>query len=85
MGPRWKSSTCFWGSSETAKHVALTEEKLQSSLGKLGGTAFYLKQFQAELEDGLSLPVSVLNGMRREAVQQLEQKRSAIHPKTFFR
>ena len=69
---------------ETAKHVALTEEKLQSSLGKLGGTAFYLKQFQAELEDGLSLPVSVLNGMRREAVQQLEQKRSAIHPKTFF-
>lgn len=58
---------------QAALHHPLTEETAKPALAKLGGTAFFLGQFQAEIEPGLMVPKSVLNGLRRNAVERLSE------------
>ncbi|WGV23968.1 U32 family peptidase [Halotia branconii] len=57
----------------------LTTERLQSQLGRLGNTPFYLGSLENHLIGAAMLPVSELNRMRREIVVQLEELR--IQPK----
>ena len=66
---------------EPATGAPLTEEKIRSALSKCGGTPFYLNGFTADIADGLFLPVSALNLMRRQAFEQLygeEQSREIL-------
>ncbi len=69
---------------EPAENRPLTEEVLRSQLGRLGGTGYSLRHCHIELENGLMLPLSILNRMRRELVQQLPntpaQPISSRHP-----
>ena len=58
---------------EPAENRPLTEEVLRSQLGRLGGTGYALGSCRIELEDGLMLPLSILNRMRRELVEQLDK------------
>ena len=51
----------------------VTEEQLKERLSKLGGTGFQMKKISGAFEDGLSLPVSELNDLRREAVKALKE------------
>lgn len=53
----------------------------QASLAKTGGTPFVLSELTADLDEQLILPQSKLNAMRKQALEQLLQARSAIHPK----
>ena len=59
---------------ETARNRALTAEELRERLSKTGGTVFTVEQFRAELDDGLMLPASVINGLRRDALEGLKQR-----------
>ncbi len=59
---------------ETARSRALTAEELRERLSKTGGTVFTVEQFRAELDDGLMLPASVINGLRRDALEGLKQR-----------
>ncbi len=59
---------------EPAEKRPLTEEVLRTQLGRLGGTGYSLGSCQIELEDGLMLPLSILNRMRRELVEKLQKK-----------
>ena len=59
---------------ETARSRALTAEELRQRLSKTGGTVFTVEQFRAELDDGLMLPASVINGLRRDALEGLKQR-----------
>ena len=59
---------------ETARSRALTAEELRERLNKTGGTVFTVEQFRAELDDGLMLPASVINGLRRDALEGLKQR-----------
>ncbi len=59
---------------ETARSRALTAEELRERLSKTGGTVFTVEQFRAELDDGLMLPASVINGLRRDALEELKQR-----------
>ena len=68
---------------EPALRVALDEQKLMQSLTKFGGTVFSVQDCQITLDEGLSLPVSELNRMRREAVEQLTELRGQVQPKRF--
>lgn len=68
---------------EPARSVALDSERLAKSLTKLGGTVFTAEKTEIEMDGGLSLPVSELNRMRRDAVQQLTDLRETIEPKRF--
>lgn len=57
---------------EAAQKHPLTEEVLLAQFGRLGGTPFSLGRCSFDVADGVMLPVSQLNAMRRELVQALE-------------
>lgn len=58
---------------ETAINKPMTEESVKTRLAKFGNTQFYLKNIKIDLDDGLILPASVINSMRREAVEMLDK------------
>ncbi len=47
---------------------------LQRQLGRLGGSGWYLAELSASMDEGIMLPASVLNQLRRDAVQALEEE-----------
>ena len=59
-----------------AERQPLTTERLREQLGRLGSTPFDLGELQNLLEGEVMLPVSDLNRLRREAVQQLDASRA---------
>lgn len=61
---------------EQAKHRPTTPEMVEKSLAKTGGTPFYPQEMHIEVEDGLVVPASVMNGMRRDALSLLLATRS---------
>lgn len=61
---------------ETAFSKPLTEERLKNQLNRTGSTPFVFKELQTELEDGLSLPVSEINEVRRQALGSLLRLRA---------
>jgi putative protease len=60
-----------------AEKLPLTEEKLRDQLGRLGGTPLALGALKNHLSGAVLLPVSELNRLRRQAVEELEQLRAA--------
>lgn len=68
---------------EPAKTAPLTRERAEQLLGKLGGTPYYLSAFSFSADDGLMLPASAVNALRREAVAQLDEIRSKPVPRRF--
>ncbi len=56
---------------EPAEKRPLTPETILAQFGRLGGTGYALGQCTFALEEGLMLPLSVLNRMRRELVEKL--------------
>lgn len=66
---------------DAAKTKGVDEESVRRSLEKMGGTPFFLDALEAELADGLYISPSKLNALRREALEQLLNKRSEICPK----
>ncbi len=64
---------------QTAKNKALTYEDAYKSLTKLGDTPYFCDSFDLELSDGLFVPSSELNLLRRRACDALSQKRSTLN------
>ena len=60
---------------EVAKNVPLTSEKVESQLSRTGGTPYLCTKAVAQVEDGLSVPLSALNALRREALDKLTVQR----------
>ena len=61
---------------EQAKNRPTTPEMVEKSLAKTGGTPFYPQEMHIEVENGLVVPASVMNGMRRDALSLLLATRS---------
>ncbi|MBQ9673514.1 MAG: U32 family peptidase [Ruminococcus sp.] len=68
---------------ETALKVQLSDQKAAAQLEKTGGTPFFFKNVELKIDKNASLPVSVLNKMRREALDKLEEKRKIWHDYKF--
>ena len=62
---------------EAARTRALTAEEGAERLGKTGGTAFHCAGAAVEVGEGLSLPASAINALRREALASLAEARCA--------
>ena len=62
---------------EAARNRALTAEELRDRLSKTGGTVFTAETVTVELDEGLMLPASAVNALRREALGQLEAQMTA--------
>lgn len=43
-------------------------------LSKFGGTQYYVKNINVTLDDGLIMPASKINEMRRTAIQKLDEQ-----------
>lgn len=67
---------------ETAAARPTTEEDIRGSISKLGTTPFCAQSIRIFADDGLSVSLSALNAMRRDAATQLEEalKRKAETP-----
>ena len=62
---------------EAARTRPLTAEDLADRLKKTGGTAFRCEEVQVDLDEGLSLPASAVNALRRDALAALLDERTA--------
>ena len=60
---------------EAARNVPLTREKVEGQLSRTGGTPYGCEKVVAKVEEGLSLPLSALNNLRRQALDALSQQR----------
>lgn len=62
---------------EAARSRPLEPEDVKARLSKTGGTAFRASEVRLELEEGLALSAGAINGLRREALEQLALLRAA--------
>ena len=58
---------------EAAKTAPLDRESVLRSLSKLGSTPYELREFNADIDSGLMLPVSKLNALRRSLTDKLTE------------
>ena len=63
---------------EGARNVPLTREKVEGQLSRTGGTPYRCEKATARVEEGLSLPLSALNDLRRRALEGLSQQRQEL-------
>lgn len=65
---------------EKALTSPITEERVLKQAAKTGQTPFEFRVLSANVEEGLSVPISEINTIRRSALEQLEIKRSDRYP-----
>ncbi len=58
---------------EPAEKRPLTPETIEAQFSRLGGTGYSLSKCTYTLEEGLMLPISLLNKMRRELIEKISQ------------
>ena len=63
---------------ETARNVPLTREKVEGQLARTGGTPYRCERVTVHVEEGLSLPLSALNELRRQVLEELSRRRTAL-------
>ena len=63
---------------EAARNRAVTAEELRQRLSKTGGTVFTADSVEIELDEGLMVSASVINGLRREVLDELAARREDI-------
>jgi U32 family peptidase len=59
---------------EAAINKALSKERVDEQIRKTGATPFEIGNLDIQLEEGLSIPLSELNSMRRKALEEVEKK-----------
>lgn len=68
-----KTVTVTGDAPEIAINKPMTTESLTDRLKKFGGTQFYANNINIELDDGLIVPASKINALRRQAVEELSK------------
>ena len=63
---------------ESAVNVPLTREKVAGQLSRTGGTPYACEKTVVRIDESLSLPLSALNAMRRQALEELSRQRVAL-------
>ena len=63
-----------------AENAPLTAEAVKKQLERTGGTPYAAHTVDVHLEEGLMLPLSRLNALRREALEALDAARTAAMP-----
>lgn len=78
--------TCFISDEyipEQAINKPVTKEGLRERISKCGGTQFYAQNVETELDEGLIVPASVINNLRRRALEELENKIASVKAHSF--
>ena len=67
-------SAAFGPAAEPARGKGMLREDYEKQIRRTGGTPFEWEDLSVEAEEGTFVPVSALNGLRREVLSVLEQK-----------
>ncbi len=65
---------------EIAQNRPLDPARAAEQLGKTGGTPYYADGVVCTIDEGLTLPMAVINGLRRDAIEKLSVKRIDFTP-----
>ncbi len=68
---------------ELARNRAIDEERCREQLQKTGGTPFFVSSFASHIAPGLSTPISALNQLRRQVLDDLLHQREQHPPIPF--
>lgn len=60
---------------QAARSSALDEDAVKQCIEKLGNTPYLLKKIKINLADGLFVPISALNSLRRDVIEKLNKAR----------
>lgn len=63
---------------ELARTRAVTEQDVESQLAKTGGTPYRCTGVRSLVADGLAVPLSTLNALRRQVLEELSAQRTAL-------
>ncbi len=63
--------TAFGAVAEKAINAPISLENIKKAFGKLGDTPFSLGKLEVELGEGVMMPISALNALRREGAERL--------------
>lgn len=69
---------------EKAINKPLSSQSLSQRLSKCGGTYFYARNIETELDEGLIVPAGVINSLRRQSLEKLFLKLSEREPQRFL-
>lgn len=69
---------------QPAERTPLTEESAAKNLNKTGGTPFAVRSLTVSIDDGLMLPASSINALRRNALDTLYEARASGAPRDVF-
>lgn len=67
-----KSVTVSGDTPSDALNRALTADDLTSRLAKCGGTQFFARNINIDLDSGLNIPAAAINSLRRQALEALD-------------
>ena len=74
--PEGRTCTAVGTKAETARTTPLTGESLADRLKKTGGTPFRCQEVTAQIGDNLTISAAAINGLRRDALDQLQALRA---------
>ncbi|MBR5507151.1 MAG: DUF3656 domain-containing protein, partial [Clostridia bacterium] len=64
--------------SETAMNRPLDYERIKEQMKKLGNTPFEIVKIEVDSDEGITIPISEINALRRKAVSELETLRCEV-------
>ncbi len=74
--PQGRRCTVEGPAAQVARRVPLSAEELSDRLKKTGGTPYVCAEVTCHIEEGLTLSAASINGMRRDALNQLTAMRA---------
>lgn len=78
------NSVCVMGEiPQRAENKPLEKSAVSDSISKFGNTPYYCNSISINIDDGLFVPVSALNSLRRSAIEKLNAQRSKISVKKY--
>ena len=66
---------------QAARTAPIGRDSVERSLVKLGDTPYFAEKVEIELDEGLMVPISALNALRRSAIEALGVNRGALDRK----
>lgn len=73
------TAEAFGAAAQKAIYRAMDKPTAAEKIAKTGSTPFYPGEIDADIEEGLTIPISEINGLRREVLEKILKERSKIN------
>ncbi len=69
---------------QKALNRPLDEDRIEKQLNKLGNTPYYFEKIEIDIDEGIAMPISEINNIRREAIEKLNTLRAKVNKREKF-